>query len=147
MADSTSKNGMTTASDFLGTGWDFPPTFRRGKKGVAMTNGAEDIQRSLHVLLSTTLGERVMLPDYGCDLTNLIFEPLTTTFKTYIEGLVRTAIDRYEPRINADRITINDDDELNGVVEVEVDFTIRTTNTRHNYVYPFYLTEGTSTRA
>jgi phage baseplate assembly protein W len=93
--------------------------------------------------LSTRPGERVLRPDYGCNLDELIFEPLTTTFKTYIKDLIATAILYHEPRIEVNRIELDDTGELEGRVIISIDYTIRSTNSRFNFVFPFYKEEGT----
>src|SRR3546814_3777266 len=77
---------------FLGTGWGFPPEFDSQHGSVGMLSDSDDIRSSLEILLSTRPGERVMLPDYGCNLNELLFEPLTTTMKTYMKDLIETAI-------------------------------------------------------
>jgi phage baseplate assembly protein W len=127
---------------FLGTGWSFPPTFSKMEGGVEMDADVEDIRKSLQILLSTRVGERLMQPKYGCNLDDLIFEPLNTTVKTYISGLVKQAILIYEPRIQLNDVTIGAENELAGRVDLNVDFTIRSTNSRYNLVYPFYREEA-----
>src|SRR6478735_6935044 len=99
---------------FLGTGWGFPPTFSSISPEVGMISNEADIKSSLEILLTTRQGERVMRPDYGCNLDELVFEPLTTTFKTYIKDLISTAILYYEPRIEVNRIDLDDTGELDG---------------------------------
>ena len=130
---------------FLGTGWSFPPAFSRERKGVDMVSDREDIEQSLGILLSTRLGERSMRPDYGCDLTDMIFEPLNTGVKTYIQNVVETAILYHEPRIELVGLQMAEDIEAEGKVVLLLEYKIIITNTRHNYVYPFYLREGTNT--
>ncbi|MDQ6763563.1 MAG: GPW/gp25 family protein [Bacteroidota bacterium] len=127
---------------FLGTGWGFPPKFNT-TPGVEMISNEDDIQSSLQILLSTRQGERVMRPDYGCNLDELIFEPLTTTFKTYIKDLVATAILYYEPRIDVNKIDLNDTGELEGRILITIDYTVSATNSRFNFVFPFYKNEST----
>lgn len=131
------------SKSFLGTGWGFPPTFSPEIDGVVMLSDAEDIQSSLQILLSTRPGERVMLPKYGCNLDEMIFEPLTTTFKTYMKDLIKTAILYYEARIDVNNIDLDDTGELEGRILISVDYTIRSTNSRFNFVYPYYKKEGT----
>lgn len=126
---------------FLGTGWSFPPTFRQRGRTLDLTSGVLDIERSLQILLSTIVGERVMQPRYGCNLERLLFEPLDTTLQTYVTDLIRTAILYYEPRIILDAVTLTPV-TLEGRLDVEISYTVATTNTRYNYVYPFYLNEG-----
>lgn len=129
---------------FLGTGWSFPPVFSKERKGVDMVSDHQDIEQSLEILLSTRLGERIMRPDYGCDLTDMIFEPLNTSVRTYIENVVETAILYHEPRIEMLNLQMAEDIESEGKVLILLEYRIIITNTRHNYVYPFYLREGTN---
>ena len=128
---------------FLGTGWVFPPSFDKSLKSITMLKDEDDIQSSLHILLTTRIGERVMQPTYGCNLDELVFESLTSTFKSYIRDLVKTAILFHEPRIKLNNVELDDSRELEGIILIEVDYTIRATNTRFNYVFPYYKNEGT----
>jgi hypothetical protein len=127
---------------FLGRGWSFPPEFNRESKAVKMLEDEEDIRSSLHILLSTRPGERVMVPGYGCNLDELLFSPLNLTIETYVVDLIRTAILYYEPRIDVNKIEIDQTDEFYGVLLIRIDYTIRVTNSRMNMVYPFYKEEG-----
>lgn len=131
------------ADSFLGTGWSFPPTFDAGIGTVVMTSDEADIQLSLQILLSTRQGERIMVPDYGCNLDKMVFEAMTTTFKTYISEMIRTAILFYEPRIDLNSVKIDDSRDVEGVILIILDYTVRTTNSRFNFVYPYYKNEGT----
>jgi uncharacterized protein len=128
---------------FLGRGWSFPPTFLRSNGGVEMLEQEADIASSLEILLTTALGERVMSPDFGCNLDELVFENLDTTMKTLVADRIETAILYYEPRIDIEKIKLNTDLELEGIVLIEVTYRVRTTNTRYNFVFPFYKIEGT----
>ncbi len=129
--------------DFLGTGWSFPPTFSRVDNSVEMVSGETDIHESLWILFSTLLGERIMLPQYGSRVWDMVFDSLTTTFKTLLEDNIREAILNWEPRIDVDAIAIDQGKDEEGLVSVTVDYTIRKTNARSNIVYPFYIQEGT----
>lgn len=128
---------------FLGRGWSFPPAFNRSIPGVEMLEQEADIASCLEILLTTALGERVMAPDFGCNLEDLLFENLDTTLKTLVADRIETAILYYEPRIDVEKINLNTDLELEGVVLIELIYRVRTTNTRFNFVYPFYKIEGT----
>lgn len=127
---------------FLGRGWSFPPEFNNESRAVKMLEDEEDIQSSLHILLSTRPGERIMVPGYGCNLDELLFSPLNLTIKTYVVDLIRTAILYYEPRIDVNKIEIDPTDEFHGVLLIQIEYTIRATNSRMNMVYPFYIEEG-----
>ena len=133
-----------TSKSFLGTGWGFPPTFDKAQGGVDMISNEEDIAGSLQILLATRMGERVMRPDYGCNLEELVYEPLTTTFKTYIKDLIATAILYYEPRIDVDKIELDDTGEFEGRILITIDYTVRATNSRFNFVFPFYKAEASA---
>lgn len=132
---------MSTNIPFLGTGWGFPPTFEKDIKSVVMISDEEDIRSSLEILLSTSIGERLMQPTYGCDLKRLLFEPLDTSLKAYIKDLIKTAILYHEPRIRLDDISLEAKPNQ-GLLEITLEYTIRTTNSRYNFVYPFYVYEG-----
>lgn len=131
------------AGSFLGTGWSFPPSFDSIANTVVMTSDEADIQFSLQILLSTRKGERVMEPDYGCNLDEMIFEPMNTTFKTYISEMIKTAILYYEPRIDLNSVQLDDSQDAEGIILLIISYTVRTTNSRFNFVYPYYKNEGT----
>ena len=133
---------MENSKDFLGTGWSFPPEFKKNNKAVVMTSDEVDIKSSLEILLSTKIGERIMLPRYGCNMDELIFESLDRTLKTYVSELIKTAILYYEPRIDVEKIDITQGDDLEGELLVIIDYKIRSTNSRTNLVFPFYKGEG-----
>jgi phage baseplate assembly protein W len=134
---------MNNNAPFLGTGWSFPPEFRLDQKDAKMISDEEDIESSLNILLSTRLGERVMVPEYGCNLDELLFEGLTRTLITYVTELIKTAILYHEPRIDVIRIDISETDPLKGMLIINIDYRIRATNSRKNMVFPFYKEEGT----
>lgn len=132
---------MTTTS-FLGTGWRFPPSFDKTAGQVRMISDEADVQNSLELLLSTRPGERVMVPDYGCNLDEMVYEAISTTFVNYMKDLIHTAILYYEPRITVHDIKISGDRETEGIILIEVDYTIKSDNSRFNFVFPFYKTEA-----
>ena len=134
---------MANEDAFLGRGWSFPPAFDQTSKEVVMVSGEQDIQESLQILLRTKIGERIMQSGYGSNLDDLLFEALTTTFITFIQSQIRRAIVFYEPRIELKRLNIITDRIQEGVLLIDVDYVTRSTNTRNNLVFPFYLNEGT----
>jgi phage baseplate assembly protein W len=128
---------------FLGTGWGFPPTFNNQSGTVETVSDEKDIFQSLNILLSTQLKERVMRSDYGCDLSALLYENITVTLLTKIKGIIENAILQYEPRIDLLEIEFHTENTNNGVINIEITYRIRATNSRKNYVFPYYLEEGT----
>ena len=132
---------------FLGTGWGFPPEFDKGSKSVGMVSEEDDIQESLRILFSTVPGERVMRPTYGCDLKSLVFENMSESLFTEIKDILERAILFFEPRINLDRIDLDTEEIYEGLIKIQLQYTIRKTNSRTNMVYPFYFKESSDTVA
>lgn len=128
---------------FLGTGWSFPPTFKNQTGTNEMVSKEDDIFQSLHILLTTQLNERIMRSDFGCDLSALLYENITITLLTKIKGIIQNAILQYEPRIDLLDVNFFTEDSTNGVIKIEIIYKIRATNSRKNYVFPYYLEEGT----
>lgn len=131
------------ARDFLGRGWSFPPNSVLTPPGVRMLQEEADVASSLHILLSTSPGERVMQPLYGCNLSELLFESLDTRLTTLLVDKVESAILYYEPRVTLESVNLDDSQELEGVVLIEVVYRVKATNSRFNFVYPYYKQEGT----
>ncbi len=133
---------MEINESFLGTGWSFPPSFDKTNEFVRMSSDEKDIMESLQVLLSTRPNERIMLPEYGCNLESLLFESINLTLTTKITEIIRTAILYSEPRIDLENVTLDQEHILDGRIDIILDYRIRTTNSRRNMVYPFYRIEG-----
>ena len=132
-------------NSFLGTGWSFPPSFDRTLASIQTVSDQTDIEQSLNILLSTALGERVMEPNYGCDLQPYLFEGLNAHLIGYIKDRVRNAILFYESRIKIVSITVTGSDSsdlMEGRFTVTVTYTITQTNTRFNYVYDYFQNEA-----
>lgn len=132
---------MLEEQSFIGKGWSFPPTFDNQTGTVLMVSEEDDIAQSLQILLGTRPGERVMQPAFGCNLDVMLFEPITTTLLAYIKDLIHTAVLYYEPRIAMDSIIINTVNVNDGLILIELEYTILASNSRFNLVYPFYLSE------
>jgi len=134
---------MAEDTSFLGRGWSFPPSFNQIHKEVSMVTAEDDINQSLKILLGTKPGERVMNPDFGCDLLQFVFEEITESLFSHIKTVITDAIIRFEARIEVEEIEVEHDDSAKlGVLYITIHYIIRQTNSRHNMVYPFYLLEG-----
>lgn len=134
---------------FLGTGWAFPPTFHCETGGVDMLTAEADIlgenglEGSLFIIISTEFGERVMQPTFGCNLQPFVFEVMNTPNKAMIEKIVHDALVFHEPRIIVESVS-SEFNANEGILNISVEYRIITTNTRYNYVYPFYINEATN---
>lgn len=134
------------SKSFLGTGWSFPPAFNEENYGIEVVSEEEDIRQSLHLLLSTSPGERLMNPDYGCDLQRMVFDSIDASTISEIKDLIGTAILYFEPRVTLEDIIVDIKRETEGLMDITLIFTIRKINVRSNIVYPFYFIEGTNIR-
>ena len=129
------------ADEFLGTGWSFPvETDERGD--IELSSADKDIQESIRIILGTAKGERLMRPEFGCDIHKHVFSAATPATLNLIESSVREALVRWEPRIDVESVEARTDDEDPTRVLIEIEYHVRTTNSLSNMVYPFYITEG-----
>ena len=138
---------MDEEKQFLGRGWAFPPAFNLDNGSMDMVEAVADINQSLEILLSTSLGERVMQPEYGCNLRDFQFEPMNASLIGYLRDLVETAILYYEPRILVESVEITEStsqEAIEGKLLISVDYIVQSTNSRFNFVYPFYRNEAVS---
>ena len=125
-------------TEFLGRGWSFPvETDHRGE--VALSEGEVDIEQAVRLILSTTPGERVMRPEFGCGIHTYVFATIDTTTLTLIEDEVRDALVAWEPRIDVLAVDSAFADRATGRLEIEIRYKVRHTNNEFNLVYPFYL--------
>lgn len=128
---------------FLGKGWAFPPQFSKVQGTARMVEQEEDIWQSLHILFSTSLKERILQPDYGCNLDDFVFTPMSLTILSYLEEIIKDNIALHEPRIKLERLQIIPE-VSEGKIDITLTYLIRSTNTRRNRVYPYYYQEGTN---
>lgn len=123
--------------DFIGRGWTFPPRVdERGR--IALSSGGEEIEAAMRFVLLTSPGERVMRPEFGCRAWDYLYEPMNPNTLGLIETAVEDALQRWEPRVNVERVTASEDLTREAVVSVEVEFSVKETNDRRNLVVPYY---------
>lgn len=135
---------MSDDASFLGRGWSFPPRFGAGGREVITVSEVEDIEQSLAILLSTRRGERVMLEDFGCELSEFMFEEVSQGLVGQVKSAVEDAVLHHEPRIDLNDVDVSASDTEDGLILIAIDYTVRATNSRYNMVYPFYLNEASS---
>lgn len=129
---------------FLGRGFGFPPSFATNQ--VRMVEDEVDIHESLLILFGTLPGERLLQPKFGLDLSPLLFEPLTTTLRTLLKDRMTTTLLIHEPRIRVLELVIDDSQALEGLLQIRLEYSVRSTNTRFNLVYPYYLGDANELR-
>lgn len=130
-------------TDYIGRGWSFPTVFDRNTSTVTTVSGQADVQESLRILFGTSVGERVLAPDYGSELETLLFAPLSDTTVSEAQDMVRRMIQEHEPRIWLEEVTFTPAAESRDRVDISVTYVVRDTNSRASIVFPFYLSEGT----
>jgi len=123
--------------DFLGKGWKYPVSIKNKK--IQYSSGEDCIRESIMIILGTAKGERVMRPDFGCGIQELVFAPNRTSTATLISIHVRDALLKWEPRIEVLDVSASPNSEEENVLNVTIEYKVKTTNTRYNLVYPFYL--------
>lgn len=131
---------------FLGSGWSYPVSFSMGNYQLNTTEYEQNINESIHTILTTKKGSRAMEPGFGSGLQTFFFRSMDQTLKGDIMDAVKFALLNNEPRITVQNVVVEFTNQQDGLVEITVDYIYNQTNTRHNYVFPFYLNEGTNLR-
>ncbi|VVB94572.1 Gene 25-like lysozyme [uncultured archaeon] len=129
-----------TDADFLGRGWKFPVSIVDGK--IVSSEGYDSIRESIMIILGTARGERVMRPDFGCGINELVFAPNNTSTATLITFYIKEALLKWEPRIELLNVNAEPDETEQNKLIISIDYMVKTTNTKDNLVYPFYLERG-----
>ncbi len=129
------------AREFLGVGWRFPLQ-PNAKGGFSWSRGEGKVEESIWLILSTAKGERVMEPEFGCGIHELVFAPNTPATRNLLAFEVQRALAAYEPRIIVDQVRVETLAAEGNQLLINIDYRLRTTNARHNLVYPFYLLEA-----
>ncbi len=124
--------------EYLGRGLAFPLRVD-ARGGIALTSGERDIVQSIRIILGTSPGERVMRPEFGCRAQERLFEPRNAATETLIQQDVIEALERWEPRINVQSVSVLSGEEPDSALWVEIEYTIKTTHDRRSIVYPFFL--------
>ncbi|MEK3881863.1 GPW/gp25 family protein [Paenibacillus sp. PL2-23] len=131
------------SAPFLGRGWKFPVEVDKTTGRIRMSEGEEDIEEAIRIIIRTPKGERLMRPDFGCDLRDFVFGTMDDMSLRLMATEVKAAIRNWEPRVKDVEVTAKPDPSMNGKVWLHVTYVVRSTNNLFNQVYPFYLEEGT----
>lgn len=132
---------MTAPREFLGLGWKFPLQVTPAG-GIARARYEQRVEESVYLILSTAKGERVMLPEFGCGIHDLVFQPNTPGTIGLVAQQVRRALVQWEPRIDVLDLVVESPPGEPTLLLIRVGYRIRANNALANVVYPFYLREG-----
>lgn len=135
-------NAVDEQKDWLGRGWAYPVQIDRRTGAIEVSEYEEDIHQAMRIIIGTSRGERVMRPDFGCGIHDLVFEVMNTATLTRVETAVRESLTKYEARIELLGVGVDPLYAADGKLLVEIDYRIRQTNQIGNFVYPFYFREG-----
>jgi uncharacterized protein len=128
------------SKDFLGSGIGFPMQTNEQTQDLQIVQHEESVYQSILTILGTVKGERVMRPDFGCGIYDLIFEPQTDATANTVSQMVQEALLQFEPRIDVVDVEVTSQSEAMGeVLQVNLHYQVRATNNAFNLVYPFYL--------
>ncbi|NRD73493.1 GPW/gp25 family protein [Shewanella sp. VB17] len=131
-----------SANALIGTGWAFPPQFRAPSVGPEMLADEQLIQQSIYILLNSQIGERLFKPGFGCGLQQFLFHAPTGETLADIKEEITKAIAQNEARIRLQTISFDSSDLYEGLLNIELEYLIKQTNSIGNMVFPFYLSEG-----
>lgn len=127
-------------SDFHGRGLAHP--VRWGNSGLAEAVGQRKIQESIRIILGTRRGERLMRPDFGCDLKRLTFAPGDESTASLARYYVEEALARWEPRIELLDVTVhNDRGDPTGLV-IDIRYRLRATGAADRFLHHFPLEQS-----
>jgi len=127
---------------FLGVGWKFPLQVTSSGK-IARAQYEQRVEESIYLILSTAKGERVMLPDFGCGIHDLVFGINDPRTRSAVVQQVRQALTRYERRIDVLDISADSSEGQPNLLLIRINYRIRANNAIGNLVYPFYINERT----
>ena len=124
--------------EYIGQGLAFPlQVDPRG--GIALATGTHDIEQAIRIILMTAPGERVMRPEFGCRIHELVFAPHDASTESLAAYYVQVALERWEPRIELREVEVVTDPARDGVLLVEIKYEVKDTHDERSIVYPFYL--------
>ncbi|WP_457593478.1 GPW/gp25 family protein [Hydrogenimonas sp.] len=125
---------------FLGTGWKFPVGVDEEGRFECVSE-YEDIKEAILIILKTAPGERVMRPEFGCGINDYVFSVINSATLMQIEAEIKRALTLYEPRIVVENVKASAEEASVGRLLIAIDYTVKSSNSRQNMVYPFYLKE------
>jgi len=127
--------------ELIGVGWEFSIDVSTDGQ-IGMADDEQLISQAIEIILGTAKGERVMRPEFGCGIHDLVFANINSTTTSRMTQEVREALLRWEPRIDVRDIRVTSDPDSAGVLLIQIKYIIRSTNNVYNQVFPFYLDKG-----
>lgn len=129
---------MSHTNSFIGIGWRWPIELD-ATGGISMVSGATDLEQAMYLILSTSPGERPMRPEFGCRLAQFVFAPANASTAGLIGAEVRSALLRWEPRVEIAEVIVSTDPDEASTLWIDIRYEVKATNDRRNLVFPFYV--------
>ena len=126
--------------EFLGRGVAFPLQVD-SRSGIALASAEHDVEQAIKIILETSPGERVMRPEFGCRIHELVFAPHNAATEGLIIHYVEEALERWEPRVEVQEVRVLPNPDSGGELMVEIDYRLKDTYDERSIIYPFYLTD------
>jgi phage baseplate assembly protein W len=131
----------TSARDFVGSGWAFPVGVdARGR--IALSRRERDIEEAITLILLTPKGQRLMRPEFGCRIHELVFAPNDASTEGLAIYYVEEALAMWEPRIDVLSVQAAPDQAAPERLLIEIEYQIKATYDRRALVFPFYRIPG-----
>jgi Bacteriophage baseplate protein W len=105
---------------------------------IELAEYEESVHQAIWIVLGTAKGERVMRPDFGCGIYDLVFEVNSAATAGRVSQEVQDALLYFEPRVDVLNVQVESVGE-GEVLQISIDYQVRATNNVFNLVYPFYL--------
>jgi uncharacterized protein len=125
-------------NEIVGRGWAFPPRLD-AQGGVALTGDKNELDQAIQIILTTSPGQRVMRPTFGCRLHELVFAPNNLYTAVQARRYVEEALGMWEPRINVTNVQTQPDPNHSGRLLIEIEYEVKATHDKRSLVHPFYL--------
>jgi phage baseplate assembly protein W len=126
------------AKEIIGRGWTFPPRIDQ-QGGIALTHERNELEQSILIILSTSPGQRVMRPTFGCRLHELVFAPNNSHTAAQARRYVEEALGMWEPRINVVEVSVYPDTQADNRLLINIEYVVKANHDRRSLVHPFYL--------
>jgi phage baseplate assembly protein W len=131
-------NNNVRDREYIGQGLAFPLQVNP-QGGIALASGERDVEQAIRIILSTAPGERVMRPEFGCRIHELVFAPHDAATESLIVYYVEEALAQWEPRIDVQEVDVSADPGRDGSLLIEIKYRVKDTHDERSIVYPFFL--------
>jgi phage baseplate assembly protein W len=141
---------MNRTVDVLGVGWAFPVGVD-ARGGIALARRELDVEQSILMIVMTPKGQRVMRPEFGCLIHELVFAPNNHGTAALAARYVEEALAMWEPRIDDVTVEVTplginvprpeDRKDMSGLL-IDVSYKPKSSNDQRSLVFPFYTIPG-----